>query len=134
MTETVLRIGFSLLIVFGLMWGVARVVRQPLRGRDAGGPMAVLGRQQLSRGSLVAVVRVADRAFVVGVTEQQVNLLAETDLAVFAEHGHGVRHRDPVPLDGTGSPTGAGPLDESVLAPRTWTSTVNFLRERTTRH
>ena len=33
MLELVLRIGFSLLIVFGLMWALARVVRRPLSGR-----------------------------------------------------------------------------------------------------
>ena len=79
MIELGLRITFSLLVVLVMMWGVARAVRRPLAGR-AGGLVAVLGRQQLTRNSAVTVVRVADRAFVLGVTDNQVTLLAETAL------------------------------------------------------
>ena len=120
MIELVLRIGFSLLIVFGLMWGLARVVRRPLCGRRGPGALAVLHRQQLSRGSSVAVVQVADRAMVLGVTDQQVSLLGETDPATFeTEPPDGGERRRPVALE----PGGA----------RTWKSTLDLLRDRTTR-
>jgi flagellar protein FliO/FliZ len=123
--ELVLRIGFSLLIVFGLMWGLAKVARRPLGSKRGTGALSVLNRQQLSRGSSVAVVQVADKAFVLGVTDQQVSLLGETDLSTFAKHE--VEHRDSVPLK-------PGTLDGSVLSPRTWRSTLDFLRDRTMRH
>jgi flagellar protein FliO/FliZ len=132
--ELVLRIGFSLLIVFGLMWGLARVVRRPLGGRHGTGSLSVLTRQQLGRGSAVAVVQVADRALVLGVTDQQVSLLGETDLEAFERHPH--EHRkaavEPDAVLPSGNPHGT--LDGSVLSPRTWSSTLDFLRDRTTRH
>jgi flagellar protein FliO/FliZ len=127
--ELVLRIGFSLLIVFGLMWGLAKLARRPLGGKHGTGALSVLTRQQLSRGSSVAVVRVADRALVLGVTDQQVSLLAETTLEAFERHPHGADRREATsPV--AGSPA---PLDGSVLSPRTWRSTMDFLRDRTTR-
>jgi flagellar protein FliO/FliZ len=132
--ELVLRIGFSLLIVFGLMWGLAKMARRPLGGKHGTGALSVLNRQQLSRGSSVAVVRVADRALVLGVTDQQVSLLGETTLEAFEKHPHSVERRETAsPLEAsplTGSPA---PLDGSVLSPRTWRSTMDFLRDRTTR-
>ena len=128
MTELVLRIGFSLLIVFGLMWGLAKLARRPLNARRGTGALAVLGRQQLSRSTSVAVIQVADRAYVVGVTEQQISLLGETDLAAFEKHPHGEEHRDAVPDDLLPSahpvPVAHKRLDGSLL---------NFLRDRTTR-
>ena len=139
MIELVLRIGFSLLIVFGLMWALARVVRRPLGGRHGAGSLSVLHRQQLSRGSSVAVVQVADKALVLGVTEQQVSLLGETDLTAFERHPHVLERRNAVPLepDAVLPPVypgrAGGRLDGSLLSPRTWGSTLDFLRDRTTR-
>jgi len=135
--ELVLRIGFSLLIVFGLMWGLARVVRRPLGGKRGAGALAVLSRQQLSRGSAVAIVQVHDRALILGVTDQQVSLLGEAALEAFEPHGHHHEHRDHVTVE-TGDlllPPAhpEGRLDGSLLSPRTWGSTLDFLRDRTTR-
>ena len=137
MIELVLRIGFSLLVVFGLMWVLARVVRRPL-GSGRNGTLAVLNRQQLSRGAAVAVIRVADRAMIVGVTDQQVSLLGEADIEDFAKHP--AEHRDTLPVGGqelpgvhpAGTPTER--VDRSLLSPRSWaSSTIDFLRDRTTR-
>jgi flagellar protein FliO/FliZ len=124
--ELVLRIGFSLLIVFGLMWGLAKVARRPLGGNRGTGALSVLNRQQLGRGSSVAVVQVADRALVLGVTDQQVSLLGETELEAFGKQPY-LEHRDSVHL----SPD---KLEGSVLSPGTWRSTLDILRDRTTRH
>jgi flagellar protein FliO/FliZ len=137
--ELALRIGFSLLVIFGLMWGLARLVRRPVgSGRHHGPLLSVLNRQQLSRGAAVTVVRVADRAIILGVTDQQVSLLGEADLEDF-EH-HPTPHRDHLPVeDGDLGLPDAHPvpartrLDGSILSPRTWTSTIDFLRDRTTR-
>jgi flagellar protein FliO/FliZ len=135
--ELALRIGFSLVVIFGLMWGLARVVRRPLgTGRHHGPLLAVLNRQQLSRGAAVTVVRVADRAIILGVTDQQVSLLGEADLEDFEIH-HSA-HRDHLPVDEGQLPSAhpapaKGRVDGSLLSPRTWTSTIDFLRDRTTR-
>lgn len=126
MFELVLRIGFSLLVVFGLMWVLAKVARRPFGGGRSTGAVSVLNRQQLTRGAALTVVRVGDRALILGVTDQQISLLGETDLAAFEKRPD---DRDPVQI----MPTAQGRLDGSILAPRTWRSTLTFLRDRTTR-
>jgi len=133
--ELVLRIGFSLLVVLGLMWAVARLVRRPLSARRAHGTLAVLNRQQLTRNSEVAVVKVADRAIIVGVTENQVSLLGEADAAAFEHHEHEQHvHLELDELPGVHPATpSASRLDRSLLSPRTWTSTLDFIRDRTSR-
>ncbi|MGX6608191.1 FliO/MopB family protein [Micromonosporaceae bacterium Da 78-11] len=143
MIELVLRIGFSLAVVMGLMWGLARMVRRPLGGHRGVGPLAVLNRQQLSRGAAVTVVRVADRAVILGVTDQQVSFLGEADLEEFERHAPERRDHltvapDLPPDDGEQLPdahptTPRGRLDNSLLSSRTWTSTLDFIRDRTTR-
>jgi len=140
--ELVLRIGFSLLVVFGLMWGLAKVARRGGVGRRGSGNLSVLNRQSLTRGSSVAVVQVADRALILGVTDTQVSLLGETDLDAFGHEPHG-RHEPHDPAGGTAGvlpvmhptvlPHHGGKLDGSLLSPRTWGSTLDFLRDRTTR-
>jgi flagellar protein FliO/FliZ len=98
MVELTVRIVFSLLIVLGLMWGLARFLHRPLRGKR-GGLVAVLGRQQLSKGACVAVVRVVDRAMVLGVTDGQVTLLGEADLSAVEQYQpEQPVHRQAVPL------------------------------------
>jgi len=87
----------------------------------------------------VAVVRVADKAFVVGVTDQQVTMLGETELAMFERHPQVVERRDTTPLvpddvlSPSGHPVTPGRLDGSILSPRTGRSAMDFLRDRTTR-
>jgi flagellar protein FliO/FliZ len=158
--ELVLRIAFSLLVVLGLMWGLAKLARRPLTGNRGGGVLSVLNRQQLGRNSSVTVVRVADRALILGVTDTQVTILGETDLEAFEHQPHAAERRDAVqvdavqagtvqadtvPVDAAGLPVAyedhlaigiehvPGRLDGSLLSPRTWSSTLDFLRERTSR-
>jgi flagellar protein FliO/FliZ len=137
--ELILRIGFSLLVVFGLMWGLARVARRGGVGRRGGGSLAVLNKQSLSRGSSVAVVQVADRALILGVTDTQVSLLGETDLDAFGPEPHPARDKPAVPdsalpaVHPTVLPHHGGKLDGSLLSPGVWGSTLDFLRDRTTR-
>jgi flagellar protein FliO/FliZ len=133
--ELVLRIGFSLLVVFGIMWMLAKVVRRPMAGRTAG-TLGVLARQQLSRGASVAVLRVADRALIIGVTETSVTLLGESDVASLERpREEPAAHREPLALEPAASGlTGKAPaLEGSVLSPRMWLQTVQFLRDRTAR-
>jgi flagellar protein FliO/FliZ len=139
--ELTLRIVFSLLVVLALMWGIAKLVRRPL-GTRRGGLIDVLGRQQLSRGASVAVVRVADRAMVLGVTDGHVTLLAETDLAAVEEYQpEAPVRRESLSVESLGnsrnrtapvvSPDGS--LAGSILSTRTWAQTRDFLRERRVR-
>lgn len=77
-----LRVGLSLGVVFGLMWGAARLLGKgglgtSLRSRHA--PIEVVARQSLGRRSSIALVRTAGRGLVLGVTDGHVTLLAETD-------------------------------------------------------
>ena len=139
MFELILRIGFSLLVVFGLMWGLARVARRGGVGRRGGGNLTVLNKQSLSRGSSVAVIQVADRALIVGVTDTQVSLLGETDLDAFGHEPQPPRTATPgadgvlPPAHPTVIPHHGGKLDGSLLSPGVWGSTLDFLRDRTTR-
>ncbi|GII05954.1 flagellar biosynthetic protein FliO [Planobispora takensis] len=143
MIETVLRITFSLLVVLLLAWGLSKVARKPLAGRG-GGHLSVIARQQLSRNSSVAIVRVTDRALVLGVTDGQVTLLTETDLAALQEQREEPEERVPVSLPAAAptadsSPaeeaaTGRNPLAGSALSPQTWKTALETLRERTARN
>jgi flagellar biogenesis protein FliO len=74
------RMLLALVVVLGLMWALARWAKKPLTGK-ADRVMAVLARQQLNRNSSVTVLRVMDRALVLGITEQGIRLLGETDLS-----------------------------------------------------
>jgi flagellar protein FliO/FliZ len=147
-----IQVGFSLLIVLFMMWGLARALRRPFGGRGHG-PLTVLNRQQLSRGAAVTVVKIADRALVLGVTDQQISYLGEAELEMFEPEPH--EHRDHLVIEPTelippggsvlpgrhpAAPSGPGRheehhgrLDGSILSPKTWNSTLDFLRERTTR-
>lgn len=140
MFELIVRIGFSLIIVLALMWLLARATRKKVGGRN-GDALSVISRQSLSRGSSVAVVKVADRALVLGVTENQVTLLGETDLAALERQLEASERRDAVSLDADGAPEPATAprlgrdtlLDGSLLSGKTWRTAMDFLRERTVR-
>jgi|SRR5690242_10261527 flagellar protein FliO/FliZ len=83
-----IRLIFSLAVVIGLMWIAANVLRK--RGLISGsgtarrnGPrvdIELVARRPLGRNSSIAVIRVGERAMVVGVTENSVTKLDDTDL------------------------------------------------------
>jgi flagellar protein FliO/FliZ len=139
----VLRVGLSLAVVVGLMWLAARGLRGAVAGRGLG-IVEVVARQPLGRGSAVAVVRVADKALVLGVTDTQVTLLGETALTD-VEAARTTTKRTAISTTSTAAdPAGvvsvtgpetsaAGPLAGSILSPQTWRRTVEALRERTVR-
>ncbi len=135
MTETLVltvRVAVSLALVLGLLWFLAR------RLGGAGSaprrlPITVLGRQTLGRRSGVAVVEVAGRTLVLGISDANVQLLTELDIDPFedseeplAEGVEGPRsHRD------LQSDTGiSSSLSGSVLAPQTWRTSWEALRGR----
>ncbi len=70
----VVRVGLSLAAVLALLWWLSRRMRASTSIRRREG-LAIVGRQQLSRHSGVAVVEAAGRRLVVGYTDQGISLL-----------------------------------------------------------
>lgn len=153
-----LRVGLSLACVLGLVWLFSKGVLKGAPRSGAGrGRVHVLARQALSRTSSVAVVQVGETALVLGVTEQQVTLLTETELeAVQVPATADVRTvLDPaspeiarvtmptVTATARAVPVPAVPafaasasrslLAGSALSPATWTQALDALREKTVR-
>jgi flagellar protein FliO/FliZ len=128
--EVALRLILSLALVVGLMLLIARWVGR--RYQSTGSVLDVVHRQQLSRGSSVVVVTTGGRGLVLGVTDQQVSLLAEVDpedLALPEPDIATVEVEDP----GTTTPavvTTPGGVSGSVLSPQAWRQLVDGLRKR----
>jgi flagellar protein FliO/FliZ len=146
------RMLLALVFVLGVMWLLARWARKPMGVGKSERVMAVLARQQLSRTSSVTVLRVMDRALVLGVTEQGVQLITETELsaveeALVVEPGTGRGWARARSLPAGDSEDGASDhatapvadrsrpaaLDGSVLSPKTWRQLVGAARELTVR-
>ena len=125
------RVVVSLGVVMAVMAGAAAVLRRSgvvgtasvgkrgLRRRHV--PLEVIARHGLSRSSSVAVVRLGERALVLGVTEHQVSLLAEIDPAEL--------DAPPDPHDSNAASTGPG-IGAGALP---WKVALEQLRERTVR-
>jgi flagellar protein FliO/FliZ len=126
----------ALTVVLGLMWAASRGLRRA--GGRSGAAREVVARRQISRGASVSVVRLGDRALVLGVTDSTVTMLADVpadevapapapageEVAVEPERREsGVR---------SGAPA-SGALAGSALSPGTWRTALEVLRERTAR-
>jgi flagellar protein FliO/FliZ len=157
--DILFRMLFALGIVLLIMWAMARFARKQYATKpDA--VLSVLARQPLGRTSAVAVIKVMDKAFVVGVTDQGINLLGDTDLneielalaidekpektvrSIFSAASRSGADTDALDLtvDGPakvsfkGSGSGKkNALDGSALSPATWKQLVNAAREATVR-
>ena len=77
-----LRLILSLGVVLGLIGGLVYIARR--RGSGLGfafgaatSPITVKAREQLTRGSTVALLQVGERALLIGVTDQRIEVLAE---------------------------------------------------------
>lgn len=152
------RLLLSLAVVLGLMWLIARRMRRSGGRAKNGKLIEVLSRQQLTKASSVAVIRILDQALIVGVTDGQVAVLGESDLsavqqALAAEPARPVRTATRTTGRATAEPrvraTGAarrqpalagldagqrpGGLSGSALSLSTWRQTVDTLRDLTVR-
>lgn len=78
MVELVIRVVFSLAVVLGLLWFIARTSSRRFGGA-ARSMVRIVARQPLARSASLAVVEVGDRVLVVGVSENGVSLLTELD-------------------------------------------------------
>ena len=126
----VLRVVVSLGVVLAVMAGAAAVLKRGgFGGAGAGGmgrgrakhSVEVLGRVTLGRNASVTVVRVGGRALVLGVSDQHVTLLTETDPAELNPPS-----TDPE-SPGTAAPGGFPPASSA------WKAVVEQLRDRTVR-
>jgi flagellar protein FliO/FliZ len=125
-----IRVVVSLGVVLAIMAGAAAVLRRSgvvgtsgmgkrgLRRRHI--PMEVIARHGLSRGSSIAVVRLGERALVLGVTEHQISLLKEVDPAELEA---------PPDSEDTAGPAGPG-IGAGALP---WKVALEQLREKTVR-
>jgi flagellar protein FliO/FliZ len=119
----------------------------------------VLARQPLAQKSSLAVVRLGERALVLGVTESRVELLHETALSDVlvpyqpyqpgqagtdvpassvprtrrAWSSNGAARSSVLKARGATAASGEGPLAGSALSPQTWSRAVQVLREKTVR-
>jgi flagellar protein FliO/FliZ len=131
------RLLLSLAFVLGLMWLIAKKVKRGPGGRGRNGRLIdVLSRQQLSRTASVAVVRVMDQALIIGVTDGQVSVLGEADLAAAQASLDTPESPRPARIRAVrppADPDRQAPLKGSVLSPGTWKQTVETLRDLTAR-
>ena len=113
----------SLGVVIGLMWFAARVVRKRGFGspnnRQPGVYIDVVARKTLSRNASIAVVRAAGKGLIVGVTDQQVTLISDADLAE-------------IDLENAASQWTASPQGPDGPTP-SWKAMLEQLRDRTAR-
>jgi flagellar biogenesis protein FliO len=127
------RVVGSLVVVVVLAVLAARVTRRTgVRGGGAG--LQVVERAGLTREASVAVVEVAGRGLVVGVTAQGVALLTELEpgaLEAYRPQQDAARAKPgrPVRAVAPAGPAGSG----SPLDPRTWKQGVEALRDLTAR-
>jgi flagellar protein FliO/FliZ len=122
----VARLVISLGVVLLLMMGAAAVLRKRAMPGSGGAPrrrsvamIEVLARQGLGKNASVAVVRAGGKALVLGITDAQINVLAEADPASL--------ELDVTERQGTATPRSE---DRSGSA---WMAFVDTLRERTVR-
>ena len=121
-----LRVAVSLVVVLGLLTLAARAAGKRGLGNVPGRAAArieIVARQGIGRNSSVVIVRAAERALVLGVTETSISLLVDADVDVLdvrAEEHDG---------DAPGMARPDGPL----ARPPAWKATLEQMRERTVR-
>ena len=145
------RVVVSLAIVLGIVWALARLARKA--APTVQGSFDIVQRTPVGRRSSVMVMRVsAEKAIVIGVTDQTITHLADVDLPSNeapqrreqidelsgistgdALRGLGIDALD-FPIDYAKIETEtASPLAGSILSPGTWRAARLALTERTVR-
>lgn len=94
LVEVMARLVAAFALIIGLLGGALYVFRRRgmIRVPGSGAPtkrMQVLERQNLSRSSSIAVVRVGTSSFLVGSTDQSVSMLADVTDAVASTETYG---------------------------------------------
>jgi flagellar protein FliO/FliZ len=142
-----IRMVVSLAVVLCLLFVVARFAR---RGRPrAGGPeLAVISRCTVGSKASVAVVRLGERALVIGVTDSTVTLLSESPIDDLVVPSADLVDPQSEPLPHPSSDVAVrrvalnatqrtnpkpGKLNGSALSPETWRRTIESVRDLTVR-
>ena len=128
------RLGFSLSLVFGLMWVAAKMIR----GRGAAllrsrvDHLEVIERKPLGKGSSIAIVRVGDDTLTVGITESSISLLghAEIELLADADAASGVE----TPTAPVVALVPPGDTGTTIVRSGERRSLLDSLRDKTVRH
>ena len=107
-TLLLLRLVFALAAVLALLWIAAKLLsRSSLGQKNQAGKLQVVSRASLTRSASVALVQLGDQAILLGVTDQQVNVLHSTHAAQviepteLAELGHIPAQRVPIATSGS---------------------------------
>ncbi|TFD80768.1 flagellar biosynthetic protein FliO [Cryobacterium fucosi] len=140
-----LRVALSLAAVLGLLWALQRRLIRGSRATRSQNTVTVVGRQGLGQKASVVVVDIDGRRFVLGVTEQSVNVLHDGDSPP-APTPESVAEPQSVPAAGDtvfarslDAATGRvaahaatarrSRLGGSILSPATWQQTAAALRQ-----
>jgi flagellar biosynthetic protein FliO len=129
----------ALLVVLAIAYGLARLARRSTSASTGRG-LRVVDRLALTRDASLAVVQVAGRGLVLGITSQSVSVLSEIEPALLVQHYRTAARpvtaqplREPT-VDGAGTrPTPKRKGNGSVLDPATWGQAVNAMRDLTVR-
>lgn len=137
-----LRVVLSLAFVVVLLWYIQRRVSRTQRGAGAGDPLTIVARRGLGQKSSVVVVETDGKRFMLGVTEQSVNVLHTSDApateaeaapsggSVFALKLAGAAGTEAeVPPVRRRRQRQASQLDGSVLSPGTWKRAGQTIRK-----
>lgn len=127
-----LRVLLSLTLVLGLLYLAARGLRSGQRRSRSGVALDVLARQPLTQKASVAVIRLGERALVLGVTDSRVELLGElavADVLAPLEESAAVGQ----PQVARSTVTSGGRLAGSALSPQTWSRGLETVRAMTVR-
>lgn len=148
------RLGFSLSIVFGLMWVAAKVMRgragnlRPTRADQ----LEIIERKPLTKSSSIAIVRIADQTYAVGITETQVTSLGAVELpsaadAVIEVDASPAREALGISMPAVTAPAtapvtvheaaSAAPIDlrsDDAVSPSGRRGVLDLLRDKTVRH
>lgn len=122
-----LRLVASLAVVLGLLALAAKAAKRTGFGnggsRRSTAPVAILARQGLAKSASVVVVRAADRALVLGVTDHAISLLAEVDPSLL----------DPPSPEPARTPVLVGAPDAGPVRTPSWRNAIDAMRDRTVR-
>lgn len=139
-----LRVLVSLGVVLGLLWWLQRRL---IRGRVSSGteaPIRVISRQAISPKASVVVLETGGQRFLLGVTEENVNVLHTSGAEPAPDAGFAASLQHAAATTGAGTDDGglprrrdtrrAGPgsatsmLNGSILSPDTWRQSAAFIR------
>jgi flagellar protein FliO/FliZ len=138
-----LRVVLSLAFVMVLLWYIQRRVSRTQRRARAGDPLTIVSRRGLGQKSSVVVVETDGKRFLLGVTEQSVNVLhtsdapaPELDAAASPGKVFALKLAEATGTEGEDLPSvrrrrqrQSSPLDGSVLSPGTWKQASQAIRK-----